>query len=477
MAAGISPLSQITDLIASTAKTTEKCSSTPPVSEETSLVNSGEKKRKKEEEPLSPSKQRAYAAFKKHTGLSSPNAKTPFSRIARDIDILKNSPGLAFHTPQGASLPEYMVSRGKLSLFDKQKDSGANASAVRVTSISFSNAPTSPEKRELLKQGKKPFSPQKKMTEGISTHRGCDAIGLSGRISGNIHHFAFFKPSEGDFTKISYADPHFEQTYKEPPVQFILSQLIPIADCLAALHKDGKVHRDLKGANLLYNIEGPGKVTDFDMVREIPQEGEVYFVGTTPEYAPGFIWSEVTDQRLPHDDPRVLEIYRRHQRKAPEPGKQFSVGCQTKEADVAGFAGHTMEKDVIVPMIIGLSKRYGIDNPLDLSPQKIMEPFDHQTMKKTAESHQGRVIYRMPNPLKGTSGHLLLYPPREEANKKIQGAITNLEGHHPQKELEALRSLLELSYRCKKEDPKELPSMEEVTSHLGGILRHRLESA
>jgi|GEM_PF-2962287 hypothetical protein len=473
MAAGVSSCSK-TEAYVSSNQPTEELPPSSSESPEISLENSGQKKRKSEDQPFSPKKQKAYEAFKNYTGLSSPNAKAPFAKIAQDVDDLNKAPGRALLRPQESDIPKHLVLQGKVAFFDEKGNNGANASAIRVTTIPFNNE--SP-KKELVKQARKPFTPQKKAIRKILNHPACDVIGLSGEIINvpkNVSRFAFCTRSDGDLTKISYSDKNFEQTYKQPPVQFILSQLIPIADCLTAFHKEGLLHRDLKGANLLYNIEGSGKVTDFDMVQEVPSDGVLHFVGMTPEYAPGFIWKEVTDQRLPHDDPKVVEICQR-EKKSVQQGTQCSVGRQTKEADVAAFAGHTLEQNIIVPMIKGLSERYGIQNPLDLSPQKVQGPFSQKEMQESGEKHQGRVIYQRPNLKEHIPECLFLYPLREEANIKIQAAITKLEGYHPKKELNALCSLAALSYLCKKEDPKELPSMEEITIRLQDIQTQDLQ--
>lgn len=454
---------------------TENLPSTQPVTPQRTPKKEDLKRKRVEVYTPSPNKKKAFREFKEHVGLSTPEARSSFKEVAQDAESLRFNSKYAFYRSPNSKVPGRLVFKEGVSLFDRQGRRGTNASTMRVTTILFSDE--SP-KRELLKRARKPFTPQKDRVQRVSSHPGCDTIGRSGTIlnaSERETRFAFFVPSQGDLTTIKYEDPVFDAIYQKPPVQFILSQLTVIADFLAELHKDGKVHRDLKGANLLYNIDGPGKATDFEMVRDAPSDALPHFVGMTPEYAPGFIWANVTDQRLSPEDPKVLDVCSRNRWRPPSSGI-FSVGRQTPEADVAGFAGITLETDVIVPIIKGLSKRYGIENPLDLSPIKVSEPFTDERMRAIADNHPGRAVYRFPNPAKGTPGHLLLYPSRDEANTKIEAAIKKLEGHHPQEELSALSALKDLSYKCKSEDPQALPTMEVVTKELQEINKPLLAS-
>ena len=395
-------------------------------------------------ETPSPVTRKVYARFKSSVGQESPVTRSLFKKVKKEQHSIRGAGHLAFNHPPTPLLPGFILTSEEFHVLLKQAGQGGQASASFSESFPLS-ADRSPG-RTLVKVARTPFTPQKQLVSRIDSHAGIDVPGCSGVLinpsSRGQDRFAIFRRSDGDLNHIDYSDVDFKTTYGVPPVPFICGQLVSIAAGLKALHDVGLIHRDIKGPNALFNIGGMGKLTDTDLLMAEAQEGETHRVGTTPEYAASYIWTDMTKQKV------------------VENRRITSVGHQSKASDKFAF-GFMLQTDVVARIIRGLSRTHRIDNPLDLSPVKVMEkqygmPFTDEEMLQIDREHSGRVVYRWPNKSTKQPGYLSKFPTREVARAKTLAAIDKLAEHLPRKELEGLKQLAELAYVLQDPDPRKM---------------------
>jgi len=405
---------------------------------------SQKRKRKVTSETPSPVTRKVYARFKSSVGQESPVTQPLFKRVKQEQRSIRGTGHVAFNHPPTPLFPGFIVTSEDFHVLLGEAGRGGQASASFSESFPLS-ANRSP-KKTLIKVARTPFTPQKQLVSRLDSHAGIDVPGCSGVLinpsSRGQDRFAIFQRSDGDLNHINYSDVDFETTYGAPPVPFICGQLVSIAAGLKALHDVGLIHRDIKGPNALFNIGGMGKLTDTDLLMEEAAEGETHRVGTTPEYAASYIWTDVTKQKV------------------VENRRITSMGHQSKASDKFAF-GFMLQTDVVARIIRGLSRKHCIDNPLDLSPVKVMENqygtlFTDEEMLQTDREHPGRVVYRFPNRAAKSPGYLSKFPTREEARAKTLAAIDKLAAHLPPKELEGLKQLAELAYTLQDPDPSKM---------------------
>src|ERR687884_493020 len=88
------------------------------------------------------------------------------------------------------------------------------------------------------------------------------------------------------------------------PVEEAIAYAIEIARALGCAHAHGIVHRDVKPQNVLIDVEGSAKVTDFGIARTMTEEGltaDGRVLGTTDYVSP--------EQALGHDVNGQSDIY------------------------------------------------------------------------------------------------------------------------------------------------------------------------
>ena len=421
----------------------------------------GNRKREREVrlETPSPVTRKVYARFKDSLGAqqSSPITRSLFKKIKKEQQSIRGADHLAFNHPPTPLFPGFIVTGEDFHVLLKEAGRGAQASASFSESFPLS-VDQSPE-RTLVKVARKPFTPQKQLVSRLESQEGVDVPGRSGVLlnssSCGQDRFAIFRRSDGDLNHINYSDVGFEATYGAPPVPFICGQLVSIANGLEMLHDAGLIHRDIKGPNALFNIGGIAKLTDTDLLMEEADEGINHTVGTTPEYAAPYIWTDVTKQKV------------------VENRKLTSIGHQSQASDKFAF-GVMLQTDVVARIIRGLSKKHRIDNPLDLSPVKVMEKqygtlFTDEEMLQIDREHPGRVVYRWPNQAAKSPGYISKFPTREVAYEKTLAAIDKLAAHLPPKELEDLKQLAELGYILQDPDSGKMMSTADLASALQTI--------
>ena len=384
-------------------------------------------------------------------------AQSLFDEIKKEQHSIRGVKHVAFHHLPTPLFPGFIVTAKDIHVLLKSAGKGAQAEAS--FSKSFPLSMDKSPKRAVVKIAKKPFTPQKKLLARLEKHDGIDVPGASGALISSSNRlpsrFAVFQRSDGDLNHINYSDPRFEVSYGAYPVPFITGQLISMAAGLEALHDAGLIHRDIKGPNALFNIGGLGKLTDTDLLMEELGAEKTHTVGTTPEYAAPYIWSDVTKQRVVKNR------------------RLTSIGHQSKATDKFAF-GAMIQTDVVTRVISGLSKIHHIENPLDLRPVKVVEKqystrFTDEEMLQVDREHSGRVVYRWPNPLTKSPGYLSKYPTREDACAKTFSAIDKLAEHLPAKELAALKQLACLAYILQDPDQTKMMSTADLVSALQAI--------
>jgi hypothetical protein len=75
---------------------------------------------------------------------------------------------------------------------------------------------------------------------------------------------------------------------QKPTLDASLALLLQVAAGLAAAHRDGVVHRDMKPSNVMVDFQGHAKITDFGLARDVRSTGSVvaHHVGTPGYWSP-----------------------------------------------------------------------------------------------------------------------------------------------------------------------------------------------
>lgn len=251
-------------------------------------------------------------------------------------------------------------------------------------------------------------------------------------------YLAIYEKSDMDLTRIDYSKIL-------NPVSFIISQLISIAGGLNHLHQNNIIHRDVKGANLLVNTRGIGKVTDTGFAIELQPKQWAYKTALTPKYAAPFIWKNLEDQ-LKHQN-----------------------GYQGKEADVFAL-GRTIQYDVIVKIIKELAIKFDIQasvsNCLASMEPRIFEcKLDRNVLKELEVKHPNHVIVNCIN--RKCVG--CIYPTRDELKGYSNSAIDMFNNLLNEREMIQLRMLSDVAYNLQDIDPTTICSMEMAENALKEI--------
>ena len=77
----------------------------------------------------------------------------------------------------------------------------------------------------------------------------------------------------------------------------VVAVAAPLADALAAAHRRGIVHGDVKAANVLFTAEGEPLLSDFDVARTLGRLGDDQVAGTAEYLAPELLDGAPPDQR------------------------------------------------------------------------------------------------------------------------------------------------------------------------------------
>lgn len=228
---------------------------------------------------------------------------------------------------------------------------------------------------------------------------------------------------------------HFDYKSMRSPIKFIIGQLRDMAGGLQTLHRKNLIHRDIKGANLLINYQGRGKVTDTGLLRE-DTFGEIHQTSCTPPFAAPFIWKNLQDQLT-------------------------RVGYQGTKSDVFSF-GRTLQYDVILRILNDLSSRHDVDL---ISLCKDINA-SLQYYNSDLDVHLGRVILVE----RKTSIVAYVFPLREAMYTHTLTAIELFKKYLSPLEFDRLNGLAKLAFELQANVPESLPDMDSVEQRLGEIL-------
>lgn len=387
-------------------------------------------------EQLSPRSKKSYEYYKILTMTHSPESKRTFAEVKEAQSCIMKDGHYAFEILESNDHPALLVQEKAFQIIGNPAGAGTQSEAIFSNEIPFNGrAPT----RRLIKFSSHSFDTQKEKLDRMEGADGTlDLILQSGKVFPFTKNYGIFNPSTGDITTID-----FQKIDK--PAKFIIGQLIDWAQGIKAIHDQGCVHCDIKGANLLYNLYGRGKVTDTGSMQDVPEEGEIHLVRGTPTYIAPFVWSDVTKQR-------IIEKW----------GIK-SLGHQSKPSDVYSF-GIMIQKNILER----IAGAFGKDLASETQPEKMYEPISDEEMVEIEQNHPGRVIYVIANRFSNNPGFLLKYPIREEVYEKTMNAINLLQNNLPENEIEILKQLAILAYELQNSDPNQIPCIDEVLNRLRG---------
>ncbi|MCP5504895.1 MAG: hypothetical protein H7A41_07055 [Chlamydiales bacterium] len=304
-------------------------------------------------------------------------------RIIKVMTYLQNRPGFAFQMPVSATRNRAIfITLKDFHIVQKTAGKGTQSTAYFTVAIPLDGGDP---KNQLIKTASKPFDPEVERLERLSP---------ASKLSSKIDHFmgtygllqsspsgtkvagyiAIFNASSCDLCHVDYNAIKMGGHY-------ILRQLIDILDGIASFHRANIVLRDIKGANLLCNPwNGPGKVTDFGLVRKLAPEGSKHDTALTPKYAAPYIWESILGQKY-----RMIK------------GKRSCEGgFQGKAADVFAF-GRTLQLDVINFIL----RQYGQNYHVFLAPfvdhllipETVTGSYSDEELLAFERVHPGRVFH------------------------------------------------------------------------------------
>jgi Serine/threonine protein kinase len=276
---------------------------------------------------ISPICMRTKEVFKQ-VGLPSPNALAK-AQSARKIQKDLAEEGAS---QRAGELPitqktHCYITENKLFLTEKKAGKGADSEAWFSDEIDPSTS-SEPRRVVLKRSAKGQLKHESELTQTIpiSSPNKRKKFNFSEtvfQLKSEDEYIGIFEACRSDLKNLDYS--------LDAPASQVLPILGDIAEALCELTKQGIIHRDIKGANLLITQEGGGIIGDFGLAKR--KSDRRHFTALTPTYAAPFIWRNIVDQ------------------------KNRTRGYQSEAADVFAF-GVTIERDVIRRMLFQLAKHY-----------------------------------------------------------------------------------------------------------------------
>lgn len=248
-------------------------------------------------------------------------------------------------------------------------------------------------------------------------------------------HIAIFEISDMALRQVNYKS-------KMRPVAFVIEQLIGMAGGIGILHKNGLVHRDINGANLLVNEHGCGKVTDMGTVMLTPVPGTIHPVCCTPVYVAPFVFKGIKNQ-----------IDR--------------LGHQGTEADVYSF-GRTIQRDVTQRIFFTLGEKFRIDfsSYFERLKEREIKDFSQEKIETLENEYSEQVIVYLSL---GQWRARLLPKPVHTYHENLK-AIADLSSHLEENEGVHLKKLARLAFRLQSMKPEKLMTIHAVENELKKII-------
>lgn len=371
-----------------------------------------------------------------HLKAVSPTLNRPEEFIHRAIQLTAS---LRHHTENayqitlpGGGNPTVFITNREFHIVQKAAGSGTYSRAFFSISIPWDG--NNPSNR-LVKLSRKSFTSEIVNLGSLSPNSQFSAkidhflwaYHLVEYINGRLEtkeYLGVFNPSECDLCHIDYPrHPHNGR--------FVVKQLIDMADGIASFHRSNFVLRDIKGANLLCNWEGPGKVTDFGFVTRLGKEEEKHTVYLTRRYGAPYVWDSILGQKY-----RIIEGRR-----------SCEGGYQGKAADIFAL-GRTLHFDVLRVMCRQYAKEKGVFEAIpildqDLMPRIIYGPYSDEALLAFEARSPGRVFYIGKEDAQREG--IFLFADREEVYQKTLEVLNMLECYMVNEELFAFRELAALA--------------------------------
>jgi serine/threonine protein kinase len=374
---------------------------------------------------------RIVVAFAKAAGVTSP---------ARKLKNLRAHP--AWNGDKGFKVQPSMGEPGYVVLPEKQcvlvmqqrLGHGAQSDVFKVSAVDLSGDPSNCD--YAMKLAKMSFSPEFHLLKKTRSCINCNNLDLI-----QEKHSLKFGEYIGLYELSECSLKGFDYQSIDKPVQFLVGQLLDVAEGLQKLHQDGICHRDVKGDNILINRNGKGKLTDFGISRNSPLDGKPHPVALTPPYAAPFI------DRVPRGNKPILYL-------------ATNNGYQDFTADLFAF-GRTLQYDVILPLLKFMAKEHAVDLT------QIFEPMKKRIIDGAPEGEDfkqiGCAVYNH------RSNRSCLMPTSDILLTQTTKALEALRAHLAGDEFQQLQMLQSLAICLQNNNPEAIPSIEEVQTQLKKI--------
>lgn len=394
--------------------------------------------------------QNVYPSYSDHNGL--------ISRIIRVMSLLQQQPGSSLHMPVSLTRDRAIfITEREFHVVQKAAGQGAHSTAFFTTAISMDG---SKPKNQLIKVARKSFDPEVKNLKFLSS---------ASQTSSKIDHFVgthpLFKQTAYECALSGYIGvfnasgcdlSHIDYTSAKLGVYFIMPSIFDMVDGIASFHRADVVLRDIKGPNLLCNPwDGPGKVTDFGLVRKLGPEKQKHDTAVTPRYAAPYIWDSILGQKYRF----IAQQHHYH----------YAGGYQGKAADVFAF-GRTLQLDVINLALKQYAKKHGISLAPYLErllvPSALVGDYTDADLLAFEAADPGRVFYVARNREGKDILHFFRTP--EEVYQSSLAATERLQGVMERDEIFLLRKIALLAKELQTTSKEELLAFLEVENENEG---------
>lgn len=243
--------------------------------------------------------------------------------------------------------------------------------------------------------------------------------------------------------------------YKFPNVPDSIISMLKIAkDCAVGLkncHDKNKIHRDIKGPNILVSSDGKAVLTDFDFLDK--QQSKIHFTIGTPEYL----------------DPAMFMFGNQENTLI---NQKLRRGVQDSGGDIFAL-GMTMINDVLLKFF-GSQNSPEINEILKDAKPIIKEgTWTDADLKMFAMQYPLRAVLResIPDP---QMKKVIIFPENEKVLELLLSASLKLQ--YEPRYIFALQELINLACEMRKSNPAERPSAAKIIHYLDDLLEN-LENA
>lgn len=373
----------------------------------------------------------------KEYGVDSPLSKTITTWQNRFSPGRRGGDALHFYAT--ATNPTVFGTPGHIYVEERRIGSGAESQVYKV--LQFSPGGSSP-KQKAAKFAKRSFARQE-AAQGLVSPGGKPYIDVFESVSSVQGQRLFIGISD-----LANCDlEHLSLEHNRRPIYTVVNISKNIAAAVASIHRSGQIHRDLKPANVV--IFGSGdqawaKVTDWGLAMK--EKKEKHLTAVTPQYAADFTWKDLVHQRNRN-------------------------GIQTKQTEVF-TTGRTFLSGGVLKLFRYYQKlipEVSLEDCLcEVKPTIISIPRTDEKLLEISRQQKGPVIIAFNG---FAPSKILCYPSQETLVAIFRRCISRLEPYLNSKDLNMLRDYVNLVMDIQKNDPAQLPDMENVQTSLEEILK------